>query len=567
MYLDHKIESFHQVLTSTEPEVLACTNQTYLHYTPFDPRDSREHKTVSPKINVSIANNTPTCSKRCDTSPDNNNDNQSMPAEEPAQILIAGGGIVGLLLALALKKNLPSVAIDVYEQTHGFDPDVGAGMGLYANGLRVVRDIDPDLLKEIQDAGYPYLYRRWERHDGTAVAEADEGVLGSGAATADEEEKNDGDGLQTMGIRRWKLQQVLHTAVAKAGIPIHFSKKVEGVETPQDGMTEVVFADGSRRKTQLLVGADGGRSAVRSILLEQMYPKSDPDAATASNVRSSSKNKKPTLSYTGVTCIMGAAPRNSHRGISFPVSNTTRCHGAFYPTGANEECFQFHFPVGAQQDISCSDADDSCWGNLSQQMSRQECGRLAEILEKDGWDEDKYLAPLRQVTRAVRVGFCKLSPALKAWSFPNAKGQPRTILVGDAAHPPVPYIGQGAQQGMEDVGTLALLLKTFCLDDQGQFDLSNLHRAVHVYEKIRMPRVASILSNAHEMGRFQQKRAENPAYNIIKEEMIQRDVFFHETMPVMFEGARHDYRNDLKRELEHIAKERGGLPLRTIAET
>jgi salicylate hydroxylase len=111
-----------------------------------------------------------------------------------------------------------------------------------------------------------------------------------------------------------------------------------------------------------------------------------------------------------------------------------------------------------------------------------------------------------------------LTPALKEWSFPNAKGQPRTILVGDAAHPPVPYIGQGAQQGMEDAGTLAVLLKTFCLDDQGQFDLSNLQHAVMAYERIRIPRVTKILANGHAVGNCQAKRAQNPAYNIVREE-------------------------------------------------
>ena len=151
-------------------------------------------------------------------------------------------------------------------------------------------------------------------------------------------------------------------------------------------------------------------------------------------------------------------------------------------------------------------------------MSRQECGKLAEILEADGWNEEKFLAPLRNVTNAVRVGFCRLSPPLKKWSFPNAHGRTGTILVGDAAHPPVPYIGQGAQQGMEDAGTLALLLKKFCLNDQGKLDLANLDYAVNLYESMRIPRVTEILDNCHSYGNMQLKRAQNPAYNIVKEE-------------------------------------------------
>ena len=181
-------------------------------------------------------------------------------ATSPANVIIAGGGIIGLLMALALNKYV-NVKAEVYEQAEKFEEDVGAGMGLYANGLRVIRDIDPALLQEIQEAGHPYLYRRWERHDGTEVAVADEGVLGSN-------EDHPGGPLKTMGIRRWKLQQCLHAAVAKAGISIHFGKKVATVSTPENGTTEVVFTDGSRREAQLLIAADGGRSSVRSRMLD-----------------------------------------------------------------------------------------------------------------------------------------------------------------------------------------------------------------------------------------------------------------------------------------------------------
>jgi len=431
-------------------------------------------------------------------------------AKAPAPIMIAGGGIVGLVMALAIEKHT-GLQAEIYEQAHGYDDEVGAGMGMYANGLRVIRDISPDLLEELQANGYPYQYRRWERHDGTLVTECDERALG-------EKETETIHGvsceLQTLGIRRWKLQQALHKAVAKAGVSVYFNKKVETVKTPENGMTEVVFTDGSSRQTQLLIAADGGRSAIRTCQLQKMFNSNDPAAEKKED------EQMPKLDYTGVTCIMGVAENiASRQGITFPVANTTQCHGAFYPTAPTEQCFQFHFPVPAKKnDETGSCTQDSCWGNLSQKVSRDECGKLAEILEADGWDEEKFLRPLRNVTNAVRVGFCKLSPSLEKWSFPNAHGRPGTILVGDAAHPPVPYIGQGAQQGIEDAGTLALLLKKFCLDDQGNLDLQNLDYAVTVYESIRIPRVREILDNCHSWGNMQLKRAQNAAYNIVKEE-------------------------------------------------
>jgi hypothetical protein len=77
------------------------------------------------------------------------------------EVVIAGAGIVGLVLALALAKHA-KIKADLYEQASTFSDDVGAGMGMYPNGLRVIRDISPALLERIQRAGYPYLHRRWE---------------------------------------------------------------------------------------------------------------------------------------------------------------------------------------------------------------------------------------------------------------------------------------------------------------------------------------------------------------------------------------------------------------------
>ena len=83
------------------------------------------------------------------------------PESEPALVVICGAGIVGLVLALALKKQL-GVKAELYEQADEFVDDVGAGMGMYPNGLRVIRDISPTLLQAIRDIGYPHLFRRIE---------------------------------------------------------------------------------------------------------------------------------------------------------------------------------------------------------------------------------------------------------------------------------------------------------------------------------------------------------------------------------------------------------------------
>ena len=91
------------------------------------------------------------------------------------------------------------------------------------------------------------------------------------------------------------------------------------------------------------------------------------------------------------------------------------------------------------------------------------------------------LEPLKQVTHAVRVGFALLEPKLTTW----VRG--RMVLCGDAAHPPVPYIGQGAQQGMEDVGVCVTLLKHYWYDKiTKKLDLSHFAKAMNLYQKIRV---------------------------------------------------------------------------------
>lgn len=427
--------------------------------------------------------------------------------QEPAQIVISGAGIVGLVLALALHKHV-GVTPELYEQASAFQDDVGAAMGMYPNGLRVIRDISPALLHSIQKAGHPYLYRRWERHDGTELCVAEEDVL----AERDVE-------LQPIGIRRWRLQRVLYEAVLKAGIPINFGKRTCSVQTASDGLVEITFEDGTRRRAEILFGADGSKSKVREVVV-----------GVASK-----------LQYTGVTCLMGMAElARPERGICFPSSSTTKCHAVFFPTRENEQCFQFHFPIPAER------SDEGSWGTLSEEDGKEQCRQLADRLRADGWHE-RYLAPLHGVSHAVRIGFSLLEPRLEKWVY-GEKG--RVVLLGDAAHPPIPYIGQGAQMGLEDAGVIASLLKRLCLDDNDTFNVANFGMAMKIYEKMRIPRTDMILNNGIFMGKMQQKRAENKKYDRVKQELIQREVFFHESLPIMFHGAKYDYGEDVAKVLQ-----------------
>jgi salicylate hydroxylase len=430
------------------------------------------------------------------------------------EVAIVGAGIVGLVLALALDRHAGIKPV-LYEAAAEFGDDVGAGMGMYPNGLRVLRDISPDLVEKLRSLGQPFGTRRWERADGSIVMEASEDVLAPGEPD-----------VEPFGIRRWKLQRALYQAVLDADIPVHFSHRLVGIvenganaASSANATTLLVFQCGTRVACDLVFAADGGNSAVRRRVV--------PEGGAR-------------LEYTGVTCLMGIAEGCATRGIAFPASTASRCHAVYFPTGPTEQCFMINVAVPAEE------TNPGNWGQLSEEVGKAECKRLAAILDQDGWDP-KFVEPLMNPTKAVRIGYCLLEPRLTRWVFGSKH---RIVMVGDAAHPPVPYTGQGAQQGLEDAGTIALLIKHFCrsLGDESQsgFDWSQWHTVVRLYERIRIPHAAKVCDMSLGFGQMQQRRADSVKFDVVQGEKIQRQVFFHETLPCLIPGATHDYRESVR---------------------
>ena len=345
----------------------------------------------------------------------------------------------------------------------------------------------------------------------------------------------DEEDLQPLGIRRWKLQKILYDEAVKQGIPIHFRKKVVGIEETSHRKVCLKFDDDTQCQASLLLAADGAKSPIRNHMLEKQRQSRDPNDPEPISQ----------LVYTGTTCLYGTAHiARQERGICFPSSLTTKCHGCFYPTGPDEQCFQFHIPTDREYH------DKGGWRALQKGLGKEECQRLANDLKEDGWHE-KYLEPLYHVENAVKVPFWVLSPPLKTFTYG------RIALVGDAGHPPVPYLGQGCQQGLEDAGTLSLILKDMCMDVHGSLNLHHVDEALATYSSIRVPRTTQILNNSHNWGGVQRMRAENERLGEVKEEMIRRDVFFHESIKQILPGVTYDY----EEEVTNILKNRPLLSL------
>jgi len=404
-------------------------------------------------------------------------------------IVIIGAGPSGLLLAITLKKRL-GLCPHVFEQAPQFIDGIGGAFGMYPNGLRVLRWLDPALLAATRAGGVPFERRHWQRHDGTHVATGEERF------TYRPEHREEEKELASMGIRRWKFQKLLVEYARGLGLSINMNHRLVEVRKVQssgghgqstDPQFECVFTtiDGKPPaipsfKADVVFGCDGLKSRVR-----------------ASPVFGGDKLEP---EYTGLTVLMGAAaiPRPC-RGICFPSSATSKIHAVFYPTGESEQVFQLYIP--------CPERPET-WGPLPREEAKKECERVARQMEADGWCSE-FVEPVRnaQPESLIRVGLRARDP-LPSFS---AQGG-RIVLVGDSAHPPVPYIGQGCMMAFEDVATIVILLERLCFKRQHgaspRFDPSKLPLAAACYDALRIPRTALMYQSSHALGRMQLERAE-----------------------------------------------------------
>ena len=151
--------------------------------------------------------------------------------------LIIGGGIVGPVTAIALRKaGIDSV---IYESYPAGTSDAGAFLTIAANGQDALRAIDAE--QPVRDASFPAT--RLQLFDST------------GAQLADVPLGSDRDGPRT--LTRAALCQVLRDEAARRSIRIEHGKRLVGATATPGATVIASFADGSHAEADLLIGADG----------------------------------------------------------------------------------------------------------------------------------------------------------------------------------------------------------------------------------------------------------------------------------------------------------------------
>ncbi len=303
------------------------------------------------------------------------------------RVLIAGAGIAGLALARTLRQR--DISFEVVERVTEWET-TGAGLYLPGNAVRGLGDLG--IGPAVAARANPIRRQRLRDHRGRRLAEIDVDRFWDGVGSC-------------LAINRAALHEVLRDATAE--VPMRLGTAVTRVD---DGAApRAHFSDGSTSSYDLVVGADGVHSTIRSLVLGG-----------------------PPARFVGQASWRFLAP-------GFPdIADWTVMLGrgrAFLTVALGQGL------VYCYADLNTSDPDSA--GSEDWRDSFADFADPVPRLLEHG--AKAYFSPIEEVVPSVSTAH-------------------RVVLVGDAAHASSPNMAQGAALAVEDALVLAELLATQPVD-------------------------------------------------------------------------------------------------------
>ena len=327
-----------------------------------------------------------------------------MTRKQLEQLVVGGGGIGGLAAALACARQ--GVPVQLLERAAQLS-EVGAGIQIGPNVTRILQAWGlGDALAQV--AAFPKRLQARDAQTGQVLgslrlAERSQNLYGAPYAT----------------IHRADLQNLLHDAALATGVPVCLGNAVQGWRETAEGL-QVNTADGTCVQADALIGADGVWSAVRQQLLGD-------EAARFTG-------------HLAYRALVAQADLPAHlRSDEVTVWMGPRLHVV-------------HYPVRSGQ-----------WLNVVAIVHGD------KPAQADVWDSASHAQALMQAMGAVNNDLHERLASVPAWrqwalhdrppvSAPSQMAQGRVALLGDAAHPMLPFLAQGAGMAIEDALVLAQCL-------------------------------------------------------------------------------------------------------------
>jgi salicylate hydroxylase len=348
------------------------------------------------------------------------------------RVIVIGGGIGGLTAALALLRR--GIDVELYEQSNQLK-EAGAGIQIGSNGTRVLYALGLEQALagvKVMPAGREL--RHWRTGQTWNWFE-----LGDSSAKR--------FGTPHLMFHRGDLHAALVDAV-KALKPdaVALNKRCIAVSQTAE-LAQVRFADGSSAEAPFVIGADGIHSTLRAAMFGPSQ-----------------------VEFTG--CV-------AWRGLIAMERLPAHLRRVVGTNWLGPRGFVLHYPV-----------------------RRGELMNFISIVERDDWrveswvvegttrelarDFSRWHADVQTLIEAIDTPYkwaLMVRPPMPSWS----KG--RITLLGDACHPTLPFLGQGAVMAIEDGYVVAGCLAKHFHDPQKAFSR---------YEEIRRDRTASVVRKAQE---------------------------------------------------------------------
>ena len=361
------------------------------------------------------------------------------------RIAIAGAGIAGLTTALALLQQ--GFEVDVFEQASQMG-ELGAGLQISPNGSRVLLSLDlgePLLACVCQARGKEI--RMWDTGQRWKLFDLGDDCLAR-------------FGAPYWMVHRGDLHRVLLDAFeARSDRPVRLNARVVQARSTDAGVS-FVLNDGSQHSARALLAADG----VHSVLREQLLGE---DKAQ----------------FTGLLAWRGLLPVER-------VSKHLRAQVGTNWVGPGAHVITYPVRGGALMNV-------------------------VGIIEREGWRSESWTergthAELLQDFGHWHADVCELMSAIEQpfkWALlgrapQTGWAQGHIGLLGDAAHPTLPFLAQGANMAIEDAAVMARCL---ALDEPTEHALAR-------FEKLRWQRTADIVNRSRDNAlRFHNPQLSDPA--------------------------------------------------------
>lgn len=383
------------------------------------------------------------------------------------RIAILGGGIGGLAAAAFLRRE--GLEATVYEQASQIT-EVGAGLVLAPNAARLLRKLGVLAAfreRAVQlDTGWEF--RRWA--DGHVLSAEDLANC----------ERRYGEATYT--AHRADLLAIIQSLVPVERVEL--GRKCIGIDHSAEAL-RLTFADGRSVDADVVIGADGVHSIVRSSLF---------GVAPAR--------------YSGICAFRALVPAEQAPDFALRPAQTLWVgpghHLVHYPVSSGRLVNLVAFAPAGDYTVESWTATSTVEDFLA---------------EFEGWDQ-RLTDLIRAAGTPGRWALLDREP-LTQWSQGGA------TLLGDAAHPMFPFFAQGAAQAMEDAAVLAR-----CIVD----GLDDPATALKRYEAIRIPRTTRIQTLSH--GRAHVNHLPDGP------EQVARDETYTQQDPLVVNGWIYDYDTD-----------------------